>query len=501
MDSAEDEQAQELLPTSARERSRKAVTWVSLALAVAAALLLVNGSTPSSQLSMPQNSVLNLDEEDASCHTIHENETGPCLFAIRGTQKMQRKHPSWYRDLDPETATFEDWQTYAWKTSHPKCPNPCSVKVDTTWCSSKGLPVLWQANSSHGEVEVRALSYNLFWWNLFGIRGGYGAAHLLRHQVQRRHFDFMGFQECTDGEKVLRLAGLEENYTLVQDETLKDLCSAYWNSTWKLLSKGMVTVAEDMRTNYYGKRAVLWLRLQHRFTETTVFFMNHHGPLSINSGGLCGGDATASNILHVISNHAEKGDAVILLGDFNANAASRTIQALQRHLLHVFSGPSFGGVDNIFSNVERSQIVRRGDLGSGGSDHHAISVVLKLGHTDSSPTSFGENQAPLERLANAKGADGCLMEPGVQYRYTMGSSHWHHAIPKVWNPESCCKLCQWHHTMCKSWTWTQWSTQAKNPLCVLHAGMPDATLKQYGFVSGLPKNSAIERTKIQLGLV
>ena len=74
------------------------------------------------------------------------------------------------------------------------------------------------------------LSYNLFWWNLYGVRGGNGesAGHLIKAETvedtallfckttsllspaavfqtfQDGLFDVMGFQECENGIRVLK---------------------------------------------------------------------------------------------------------------------------------------------------------------------------------------------------------------------------------------------------------------------------------------------------------
>jgi len=80
-----------------------------------------------------------------------------------------------------------------------------------------------------------------------------------------------------------------------------------------------------------------------------------------------------------MAKNAQVGDALVLVGDFNANAASRTLQSLWPHLTHVYNSKSFGGVDNIFSNIGHDAVSQTMDLGSGGSDHHAISAVIQVG--------------------------------------------------------------------------------------------------------------------------
>merc|ERR1712187_824015 len=133
--------------------------------------------------------------------------------------------------------------------------------------------------------------------------------------------------------------------------------------TWSLIERGDADVAEDQATEYYGLRGSQWMRLRHQATDAKLFFVNHHGPLHVNSGGECGGASTARNLLQLIADNAKKGDAVVLVGDFNANAASLTIQELWKHLVLLYSGDSFAGVDNIFSNLGASTIVETASLG------------------------------------------------------------------------------------------------------------------------------------------
>merc|ERR1711862_504516 len=69
----------------------------------------------------------------------------------------------------------------------------------------------------------------------------------------------------------------------------------------------------------------------------TVFFANHHGPLPVNTGGLCGGRATALNIVKMIAQKMKPGDIVIMGGDFNSGVRSSEIRELDKHLVRVFT--------------------------------------------------------------------------------------------------------------------------------------------------------------------
>lgn len=239
------------------------------------------------------------------------------------------------------------------------------------------------------------------------------------------------------------------------------------------------------------------MRLQHKSSDMTLFFMNHHGPLSVNSGGACGGKATAHNLLKAMAKNGKPGDVLVLVGDFNANAASRTVQGLWTHLTHVYNSVSFGGVDNIFSNVPRSAVVETKDLGSGGSDHHAISATISLPADHSVAASNGavqpEPTLAVQSFENAGGSDGCVIEPKGRYTYAAGAQ----AIVRhnIVDPRGCCNVCQGTGS-CQSWTWEEWNVAARGPLCVLHGALPASTAAATaGFVSGLPKTVAVVDTE------
>merc|ERR1712187_1081791 len=122
----------------------------------------------------------------------------------------------------------------------------------------------------------------------------------------------------------------------------------------------------------FGQRTGMWVRLRNRKTNGTVFFLNHHGPLPLSTGGQWGGPATAYNLLKLVREHAKEGEPVIVVGDFNSVATSLTVRQMGCGLHRVFSGTKFGGVDHIFSNIDKKNVVGTKNLGQGGSDHDAI---------------------------------------------------------------------------------------------------------------------------------
>lgn len=237
-----------------------------------------------------------------------------------------------------------------------------------------------------GGGEVRVLTYNLFWWNLFdrSCSGelhcykehpeGNGATELLKEQGPV--YDVMAFQECMDLEYVMEAAGMADEYTVFDGE--QEICMAYKTAKWSLESRGQDSVAEDGPSSYWRKRDVQFLRLRHQETGKVLLFMNHHGPLPISSGGVCGGRTTAYNIAAKVAAVAQPGDTVVILGDFNSGKDSTTVRALSQKYRKVISGDKEGGIDHIFTNLDASDVLGAQTLGGGGSDHDAVEARLRL---------------------------------------------------------------------------------------------------------------------------
>lgn len=223
-------------------------------------------------------------------------------------------------------------------------------------------------------LQVKILTYNLFWWNLFGIRGGNGnsAGNLINANGP---FDFMGFQECSDVQHVLNTAGLAHDFTGYSPANAIGIA---WNRReWRELTKGYVDVAEDSHLQWYGVRSAVYARLQHHSTGKIALLVNHHGPLPTHvPGGICGPEATAYNILRLIGERAQTGDAVFLVGDFNAYADSNTFVELEKYLTLAHRGTAFRGVDSFYTNC--GEVLATENLGTGGSDHEALKVTFGI---------------------------------------------------------------------------------------------------------------------------
>jgi len=268
------------------------------------------------------------------------------------------------------------------------CPigwNPSDETRGTgVWCEVGMPPDDWSAlktcQSSSATTDVKVLTYNLFWWNLFGQRKGEDgrAGRKIATTNSPLEYDFMGFQECDDVWRVLsdaRKHGLPDDYEALPG--IHALGMMYNKKRWTKVADGTEDVGVDSPKQYYGKRGVQWARFESE-KGASVFFMNHHGPLPVNEGGGCTGTATALNIMRVIAQNAHASDGIVLVGDFNAQESSSRIQALNKFMNKVYSGRSMGGVDHIFNNCGESAVLRKDNLGSGGSDHDALSAVLRI---------------------------------------------------------------------------------------------------------------------------
>mmetsp|Transcript_109065 Transcript_109065/g.352049 ORF Transcript_109065/g.352049 Transcript_109065/m.352049 type:complete len:704 (+) Transcript_109065:74-2185(+) len=252
-------------------------------------------------------------------------------------------------------------------------------KVGEGWCQVEVPQADWNLFDSacSGGFRLKVLSYNLFWWNLFGVRGGNGgsAGALIAQSSQTEAYDLMGFQECQNVGLVLRDAGLSDDYTGLQwsDGDIA-LGLAFHKGRFERLEGSTEKVAEDRPEQWYGKRGAQWVRLQDKKSKRVVFIVNHHGPLPVDSGGVCGGDATAYNLLRIFGQHAEAGDALVLVGDLNAGAGSRTQRALGERMHRVNSN----WVDAIYSSCAGAAVKEEAVLANGGSDHNALFATLEF---------------------------------------------------------------------------------------------------------------------------
>lgn len=354
-----------------------------------------------------------------------------------------------------------------------------------------GQPVLGGA-----EVVVKVLTYNLHWWQLFDRwlgRGG-SAGKLIAASNAEGYFDVLAFQECGDKDRVMKDAGLLEYYKTFSAPYQK--CVAYRKDAWDFLDEGHVNVTHDVAWNNWGMRGVQYLRLRHNKSGHAIFFVNYHGGLSVNVGGVCGGKAAARNILHMINNRSHYDDRVILVGDFNSNLASFLIQELQTSLLHVYSGKVLGGIDNFFTNLPASSVIGSWNLGTGGSDHDALVASFNLGAKEDTGVEKKRQfqDDAFQRLRNTPPVYDwenfwCgVAETDVEYIVSDDSS-WSQVKINLSSPDWCCRECQ-EEKRCHAWMYHGMAGQENvtppSTRCVMSSAVVESKAKREGFVSGLP---------------
>jgi endonuclease/exonuclease/phosphatase family metal-dependent hydrolase len=212
---------------------------------------------------------------------------------------------------------------------------------------------------------------------------GNAATQLIAAAESSAHFDVMMFQECVDVGWLLERAGLADQYAGRQ--AFEGICLAFRKSNWALLTHGEAIVGEDRPQEFWGRRFAQWVRLRHLASGKVAMFVNHHGPLPLHTGGVCGGTATAHNLLQLIAQNSSPGDAVFLAGDFNAGRTSETVRTLETRLTKATAGTVHDGIDNVFTNLAPGAVLRTqnpnlqaGPVGRGGSDHDALQAFFMM---------------------------------------------------------------------------------------------------------------------------
>mmetsp|Transcript_39304 Transcript_39304/g.108405 ORF Transcript_39304/g.108405 Transcript_39304/m.108405 type:complete len:845 (+) Transcript_39304:3-2537(+) len=252
------------------------------------------------------------------------------------------------------------------------------------WCEvgqpSRTWDFLRTCPTGLSATTVKVLSYNLGESSVTGGVNGMAAAKIAAASPPDE-YDILGFQDSKDVARLMGEAadrGLSGEYGVLSEALdQRALGIAYRTSRWIVNSSGWEDVGEDSPWAYIGKRAAQWARLQHS-SGLVVFFVNHHGPQPISAKGTCVGSATAYNIMRVIAENAHPGDALILVGDFNAQMHSSRIRVLDDFMHRVFTGTPMGGVDHIYSNCVGDAVSSTTSFASGGIGHDALSAIFRI---------------------------------------------------------------------------------------------------------------------------
>jgi len=221
--------------------------------------------------------------------------------------------------------------------------------------------------TSTGESSLTVVTQNLFWWNLFGQRGG---GNFFNVFPSFGPYDIFLFQECDSVEHIRNGLG----YPNMQAYQGGHGVAIMWDSSrFHELDRGWDNVGEDRSEQYYGFRGVTWVRLHDNISGKNIFAASHHGPLPINTGGATGGPAVANSITDLINEHKADSDAVILGGDLNAEVASETVLALKSNGLKLHASD---WVDHILtSGLSLDHNPEITVLYNTGSDHRGIKAT------------------------------------------------------------------------------------------------------------------------------
>merc|ERR1719273_1340465 len=211
---------------------------------------------------------------------------------------------------------------------------------------------------------------NLYWWNLFGQRGGENFFSVFKGYSP---YDLFFFQECDSVDHIKNGLG----YDMTTYGGAHAVAMAWSNSRFTLVSKGWEDVAEDRSDQYYGTRCIVWARLRDTVTGQVVFAASHHGPLPVDTGGATGGSTVAQRINEVISYNKGSGDTVILGGDFNAHDWFSTVTTLQSY---GYNKRASDWVDHIFTKGSALDASPQVAILQGtGSDHDGVKLTWSNG--------------------------------------------------------------------------------------------------------------------------
>jgi hypothetical protein len=311
---------------------------------------------------------------DGSVYWVGDNHNGCATLAcVGGTPgKCNNWVDSKWANRKVICSPKAKWAVSGHTVAHDCYRNEFRVEIPAPHFTLKNP----SCSGTSGSLDVKVLTYNLWWWNLYGHRGGNdnSAGKLI---MNNGPFDVIGFQEIDDAERILRDAGMAHTHSMVKKHGWphNNVAIAYMHTVWDKVDEGWAPVGHDKEPQNYGYRGVNWVRLRHKATSKTVFFQNHHGPLPVNTGGDCGGEAVGYNMLKVIANFAEDSDLIVSVGDFNAEKSphtSKTVETMEKALYLNFHN----WVDNIFSNCANAASTR--NLGTGGSDHPALQAIYKI---------------------------------------------------------------------------------------------------------------------------
>jgi len=238
-----------------------------------------------------------------------------------------------------------------------------------TPCGGAPLPVPAPMPVPSGaQIEVKVVSYNLYWWNAFGQNPWKGTrvSNNIRDSLQA---DVLGVQECDDP-------------SLIQSRTGYAPASPFKGAQGVLIKPSLFEVGNtgfsDLQaTGKWGPRYVTWAQLTHKASGRTFWHFNTHWCVHSGNGRTCSAQKRftgAQNMLAVIRQQAGSAP-VVITGDFNAGMG----ESGPRHFLqNGFSLAVDHWVDAVFYSTAHWQKSWTGTGDAAHSDHRPVMAELLL---------------------------------------------------------------------------------------------------------------------------
>jgi len=142
-------------------------------------------------------------------------------------------------------------------------------------------------------------------------------------------YTFLAFQDCDP-------LVPQDAWGMVSSQQFR-LCLAYRKHEWQEVSHGETLISADSVANAHTERGALWIKLLHESGQN-LLLVNYEGPRPFNSGGVCGGTATAKHLLKMAQQVTNPGDGILIVGDFHADYDSSTLATLRKSLPSISHG-------------------------------------------------------------------------------------------------------------------------------------------------------------------
>lgn len=181
-------------------------------------------------------------------------------------------------------------------------------------------------------------------------------------------FDLVGLQECDDANLIANGLGWGASHEWKQGP--EDLGMGYDKSKFERLGEFQ---AAKYAKDQYGDRQIAWVRLRQKKDGATIFFGNVHGPLPGPEGSMDGkhGHEVAGNLIKIVEDNIQPGDALIITGDYNALPQNDEIKDFNAKW-GVGANDHTTRFDRIYILNETTNKVSEGDFLGSPSDHSIL---------------------------------------------------------------------------------------------------------------------------------